>query len=92
MPPEATMPSAPALEHAAANAPVAILAIPPCIRGNSVPKSSLSFMSVLSMPRAGTDSLRTLQQRAGPGKARTKSNTQRSPTRHERARATKFVK
>ena len=44
MPPEPIRPSAPALETAAANAPVAMLAMPPWMIGNSVPRSSLIFM------------------------------------------------
>ena len=42
IPPEPIRPSAPALEQAAANSPVAILAIPPWIMGYFVPKISLS--------------------------------------------------
>ena len=48
MPPEPTRPMAPALETAAAKAPVAMLAMPPWIKGNSVPRISLSFFMVNS--------------------------------------------
>ena len=51
IPPVAMTPSAPALEQAAANSPVAMLAMPPWIMGNSVPSSSLSFFIVLLLYR-----------------------------------------
>ncbi len=48
-PPEPMTPSAPALETAAANAPVAILAIPPWMMGNSTPKNSFSFIFAIAI-------------------------------------------
>ena len=45
MPPAPMMPSAPALEQAAANSPVAMLAMPPWMMGYLVPK--ISFKSFI---------------------------------------------
>ena len=42
--PAAIKPKPPALDTAAANSPVAILAIPPCIKGYFVPKRSANFI------------------------------------------------
>ena len=44
MPPAPMRPMAPALETAAANSPVAMLAMPPWMMGNSVPRISFNFM------------------------------------------------
>ena len=44
-PPPATRPRAPALDTAAAKAPVAMLAMPPWMMGNSVPSSSFNFIT-----------------------------------------------
>ena len=44
--PVAMTPRAPALEQAAANSPVAMLAMPPWMMGNSVPRISFSFFIV----------------------------------------------
>ena len=52
MPPAPIRPRAPALDTAAANSPVAMLAMPPWIRGNSVPSSSFSFIICVSSPSA----------------------------------------
>ena len=49
MPPAPIRPRAPALDTAAANSPVAMLAMPPWIRGNSVPSSSFNF--IFASPR-----------------------------------------
>ena len=48
MPPAPMMPSAPALEQAAANSPVAMLAMPPWMMGYRVPK--ISFKSFIEKP------------------------------------------
>lgn len=48
IPPLPMRPRAPALDTAAANSPVAMLAIPPWIKGNSVP--SMSVQSHTSLP------------------------------------------
>ena len=49
MPPQPIRPMAPALEQAAANSAVAMLAMPPWMIGNSIPSSSLSFF-IYEMP------------------------------------------
>ena len=52
MPPAPMRPSAPALDTAAANSPVAMLAMPPWIMGNSVPRISFSFIVSLLYQRS----------------------------------------
>ena len=52
--PVAIMPRAPALEQAAANSPVATLAMPPWIMGNSVPRISFNFFTVCLSPHANS--------------------------------------
>ena len=54
MPPPPIRPIPPALETAAAKGAVAMLAMPPWIRGNSVPKSSFKFIVSLTRIRAQT--------------------------------------
>ena len=47
-PPAAMTPSAPAFEQTAANSPVAMFAMPPCMMGSRVPSSSFSLFTFSS--------------------------------------------
>ncbi len=77
MPPAPMMPSAPALEQAAANSPVAMLAMPPWMMGYLVPK--ISFKSFIKfscerLPPRGKPLFLILHDHAAPGQAAAKAD------------------